>query len=589
MELKYRLQLFVCLVGVVYSENCSSTLHIPLPSSKTEVVHQECNGCTNESNHCPPWYRPAKGGTCQFGSSIGGTVSNNPSTMQTALLYFNCMTSTNLTGTKRDMVGGCSITVPSKYEETYFKLPCNISELNHFMCAGANRDGQLCGKCREGFALPVYSYSLICLNCTNYSLNWLKYLGIAFGPLTVFSVFVSLFHICPTSPYLHGFIFTAHILCSPPVVRTVVNSYEQVPPAASIVMATKVYYAFFGIWSLDFFRLVYEPFCIHPKLTIIQTLALDYIVAVYPLLLVIATYLLVSLHDRNCKPLIYMWKPCKNVIRAFLHKINVQTSLIDSFATLFFLSTIKFQSVSLDLLFPISVYHMDGTHDSKFHLYMAGDVEYFGPEHMPFAILAIAVLLLFVIFPTLLLFLYPCRCFQQCLNALHCNSQRLRFFMDVFLGTYKDGTNNSRDLRYFAGVFFLLRLLFISLLTYLNFHYATTSIALMLSTFLFVLAIFRPQKSCSHFTTDYTFIFSLQLLLICIVAANYPNITNPLSSISQLMSTAALAPHVFYFVGLVTFWLFVKKKLAQRVFHNVQKYSRLLVHNEERNLFGYAS
>ena len=583
----------VILLLLVHSQNCSAILHIPLPTLRTEVVEQECDDCVNGTNHCPPWYSPAKGGTCMFGSSIGGIVSNTPSTMQTELLYFYCMTSTNLTGTKRDVVGGCSISAPNKYDETYFTLPCNISELNHFMCAETNRDGQLCGKCRDGFALPVYSYSLTCRNCTNYNLNWLKYLGVAFGPLTVFFIIVSVFHISPNSPYLHGFIFTAHILCSPPLVRTIVNSYEEVPAAATTVMAVKVYYTLFGIWNLDFFRLVYEPFCIHPEMTILQTLALDYIVALYPLLLVIATYLLVSLHDRNCKPLVYMWKPFKYVVRSLMYNMNVQTSLIDSFATFFFLSIIKFQSVSLDLLFLITVYHMDGTHDNKLHLYMAGDVEYFGPEHLPFAILAIVVLLFFVIFPMLLLFLYPCRCFQQCLNILHCNSHTLRSFMDVFLGTYKDCTNNSRDLRYFAGVFFLIRLVFISLLTYINFHYATTLIGLILSTLLFILAILHPQTSHGHFVVDCSFILSLILLIICILGANSSRISKQLSTALQLITGAAIAPQFIYFSGLVAFWLLVKKNLAQKLFRKfiqiIRKCCHHLIPDEERNLLIHVS
>ena len=133
--------LFVCLEGIANSENSSSTFHIPHPPSKSEVEQQECNGCMNESNHCPPWYYPVKGGTCQFGSSIGSIVSNNPSTMQTALLYFYCMTSTNRPGSQRDVVGGCSISVPSEYCRTYLPLPYISSELNQFMCAKANRDG----------------------------------------------------------------------------------------------------------------------------------------------------------------------------------------------------------------------------------------------------------------------------------------------------------------------------------------------------------------------------------------------------------------------------------------------------------------
>jgi len=249
--------------------------------------------------------------------------------------------------------------------------------------------------------------------------------------------------------------------------------------------------------------------------------------------------------------------------------------------------------VSLDLLFPITVYHMDGTHDSKLHLYMAGDVEYFGPEHLPFAILAIVVLLLFVIFPMLLLFLYPCRCFQQCLNILHCNSHTLRSFMDVFLGTYKDGTNNSRDLRYFAGVFFLIRLVFISLLTYINFHYATILIGLILSTLLFILTIFHPQTSHCHFVVDCSFIFSLISLIICILGANSSSISKQLSTALQLITGAALAPQFIYFAGLVAFWLLVKKNLAQKLFRKFIQITRKCCHrlipDEERNLLIHVS
>ena len=48
----------------------------------------------------------------------------------------------------------------------------------------------------------------------------------------------------------------------------------------------------FSIWNLDFFRLLCKPFCLHPNLSIIQVMCLDYAIAVYPLLLIILTYML---------------------------------------------------------------------------------------------------------------------------------------------------------------------------------------------------------------------------------------------------------------------------------------------------------
>ena len=134
--------------------------------------------------------------------------------MQTILQPLYCMTSSNLSSTGNEALDSCFLTVPRRFGEKEVILPCNISDLNDFMCASTNREGQLCGRCREGFAIPVYSYSLRCVNCTDYSLNWLKYLAVAFGPLTVYSVIISVFHISPTSPYLHGY---NYIHCSHPV------------------------------------------------------------------------------------------------------------------------------------------------------------------------------------------------------------------------------------------------------------------------------------------------------------------------------------------------------------------------------------
>ena len=61
------------------------------------------------------------------------------------------------------------------------------------------------------------------------------------------------------------------------------------------------------MWNLDFFRALYTPFCLHPETTTLQILALDYVVAVYPLVLLVVVYLFVKLHDSNSKYIIIMF------------------------------------------------------------------------------------------------------------------------------------------------------------------------------------------------------------------------------------------------------------------------------------------
>ena len=523
--------LYIVLPVVQGQANCSSFLHIPLLArSQSEREEDRCDNCTSESYLCPPWYKPTRGGSCKFGAQVRDAVTGIASTMQTQLQYLYCMTSSNVSNTGNEALGSCLLSLPRFLgDHKAFILPCNISDLNDFMCSSTNREGQLCGRCMEGFAPPVYSYSLRCVNCTDYSLNWLKYLAVAFGPLTVFSVIISVFHISPTSPYLHGFIFTAHIVCSPNVIRIVVRNAEE---SSKHFWIHNVIYSLFGIWNLDFFRTLYKPFCIHPQVSVIQALAMDYLVAAYTLTLVAVTYVLVTLHTRNCWLLTKIWKPFRHIMRPILRNFNIQTSLIASFATLFLLSSIKFQSVSSDLLLPTRLYDINGNPNSKTYLYLAGDMEHFGSEHLPFAIIALVVLSMFVILPTLLLFLYPCRCFQQLLNRLHCNFHVLRVFMDVFLGPYKDGTHNSRDLRYFAGAFFLARVIFVLLFGYLNSFLSVSFLGLVFSILLLMMAIFLPQKSKFHYNVDCVFLFFLAVLCLIVVGGDFAHYNKTIHAIT---------------------------------------------------------
>ena len=48
----------------------------------------------------------------------------------------------------------------------------NATSHNAFVCLHFHRDGQLCGVCEDGYALPVYSYSLACVECSNYGKNF---------------------------------------------------------------------------------------------------------------------------------------------------------------------------------------------------------------------------------------------------------------------------------------------------------------------------------------------------------------------------------------------------------------------------------
>ena len=535
---------------------------------------------------CPPWYQKNGGGKCEAGALFEGIVKSEKHTMQTLLQTFYCMTTSDGNGTNRsDVIGSCLFSFVTTVVHIYYPLPCNISKLNKYTCAGLNREGQLCGRCMKGFAPPVYSYTLNCVNCTDYHLNWLKYIGVAFGPLTVFCLLICIFHISATSAYLHGFIFFSQILTMPIILRMVGNTHGYKNANFRARASEHLYVSLLGIWNLDMFRVFYKPFCIHPDMTIVQALALDYLTALYPLVLLVITYGLVSLHAKNNRIIVTLWRPFRILLRPFRLNLDIQTSLIESFATLYLLSTMKMQSVTLDLLSPTQLYHVDGSIDEKPYLYLAGDVEYFGPEHMPYALLSLFFSVVFLLIPGLLLFLYPCRPFQRLLNAIHCNFFGLRIFMDVFQGHYKDGTNSTRDYRFFSGIFFWTRYILMTCFILLSSLYSFLAFGIIITMLGFTIAVVHPHRTRLHYILDCITLTLLSLLLFAVMGTFFGPHNSIPTEISHLLIDVAFSLPLLYITFLICYWIIVIKKIPQNLFRflfvklaSSYEHQRLLMH-----------
>ena len=79
-----------------------------------------------------------------------------------------------------------------------YLLHCSVWENYYppakYRCELFNRADQLCGKCKSGYALPVFSYHLRCIKCDNFNkYNTLKYVAVAFLLVTVFYLTVVMF------------------------------------------------------------------------------------------------------------------------------------------------------------------------------------------------------------------------------------------------------------------------------------------------------------------------------------------------------------------------------------------------------------
>ena len=523
---------------------------------------------------CPTWFYPKtlmNGSTvCVCGSRLGKTIRCNDRTHKVNLNRQACYWITygkdghNLVAgpsfygcaSNGQMVTQCHnrVFVPSN--------PDNLSQVcNHY-----NRDGQLCGKCMKDFAPSVYSYSMNCVKCQGHASNWLKYVAVAFMPLTAFFVFVITFRISVGSGLLNTLIFVSQILTTPVIMRLVQLRNPHTSPSLLFAWAS-----LHSMWNLDFFRSLYPPFCLHPSMTTVQALALDHAIAVYPLVLITITYLLVELHDHDFKIIVWLWKPFHKCFSRLRREWNIKLSLIDAFATFLLLSFVKFTNVSFDLLVPIRVYNIHGEQLSTY-LFYDGTTEYFGKEHLPYAILAVVVLIVFNIFPLLLLCLYPCRCFQRCLSRCNLRSQLLHTFMDAFQGHYKDGTNGTRDCRYFSALYLIVRICFLIEGSLISFSHIWLPISVsLLLVALFLNATFRPYKSPIHNNIDifllivYTLVLVSQIGLVISspISGHYAKISSFMAGISYLIVSG-------YSIGLLFYKIFARVRCMQKMCQKIR-------------------
>ena len=250
---------------------------------------------------------------------------------------------------------------------------------------------------------------------------------------------------------------------------------------------------------ISFVDSIYTPFCLHPKLTTLQTLMLDYVIAVYPLILVIVTYICVKLHNRYSL-VVGLWSPFYKCFALIRNEWDITRSLVDAFATFILLSNLKILEVSFYALTPNTLYDIKGDPIPKKYLYYDGSYEYFGKDHIPYALLALFMVFVFNIFPLVLLCLYPCRCFQRCLNYCNLRCLTLHIFMDTFNGCYK---LKPRDCRYFAALYLLLRIVnhsFILTNAVPPLYYFMTGAALI--GMIVYIATIRPHKRLLYTVID---------------------------------------------------------------------------------------
>ena len=474
------------------------------PVSSSELV------TAVEEGTCPPWtYRHNTTFPCQCGMIGHGIIQCNITSGILTLQVCTCMTynpQTNHSVAGR-CVYSCSHSPLSPVYQLVYQLPIKREIFIQYgdICGVWNREGPLCSRCIQDHGFPLYTYELQCVECTRFHIKELfEFFAKSLIPPTILCIIATVFHLNILQPPWSVFVLVAQLISAPPLLQDSLNNYDVVFPTLPSLLVATVY----GPWNLDFFRALYTPKCISPRINSLHPSLIDGAIGLYPLVLVAILYAFVTLRDRGCKIIIHMWKPFHYLLARFRSRINLKTSLVDTFATLLLLSYVKIGYAAMYVLAPTRLWSPDGSY--VWVVYLDPSLKYFAPSHAGYAIVTLLISFIVLLVPVIILLLYPCLCFQRCLNRLHLRSLTLHTFVDAFQGCYKDGTNGTRDCRYFAALQLVLRLLFP--LAFLFTQELITSTFLSFAVLVLYITIFviaQPYKYVVYNKTDIPLLMAL--------------------------------------------------------------------------------
>ena len=393
--------------------------------------------------------------------------------------------------------------LPNFYSEQYFKgaafclLPNSYDELDEAVCGVRNRTGPLCGRCKDNYSTAVNSYDYACTRCdntTNLVKNIFLYLIFAYVPYILLIIGIVLFNLKLTSSAVTGF-----ILCAQMISVKIFSMNTKNHIQFDTMNLEKSYRFLYGIFNLDSFADVMDPFCIGRNFNTLDVLCLEYTLAILPLMIVLMIYLLMKLKTIKCLC-------CQRKMISIRSSINFpilkkgrrhqSRPLLHALASFILLSYTKFSFVTMKSLAMRRFIDKDGIILNDARIALAGHLSFASREFLlPYGMLAILFMIIFVLVPPLFLLGIPqlidrlldkevFSCFRRMWPTLSIHA-----FLDAFQGYHKPNR------RIFVGLYFGFRLCIIaSSVSSADYFTQFITQQVLLTIMIVLVAVFRPYK-----------------------------------------------------------------------------------------------
>ena len=347
--------------------------------------------------------------------------------------------------------------------QSSFPLPNSAKALDGLICGSQNRTGILCGECKDGYGPVVNTETHECILCndTNIAANATYYVLSVYLPLFILFAAIILFNIKLTTGPANAFIVYSQVVAS----RFDLSADGQITfnaitnDSRALQMAYKVPY---GIFNLEFIENIISRLCLGTTLITPDVISLDYIVAVFPLLMIVIVVLFMKLSSCIINR-IRRTTLCHRS-GAFSHLCGnwrLGEGLLHAFAAFLLLSYNKFTLVSAYLVQLVGAqsFYDENSAEIIQDISFTGNYTSAHPMNvLKYHLVGYIVFATFVVIPPLLLLEYPVKLLEWCVNKVKClqrfyPADKVHILLDTFQGCYRN------KMRFFAGLYFLFRLI----------------------------------------------------------------------------------------------------------------------------------
>ena len=499
------------LVAITGEENQTVNLQLDTVTSQDWHIDIKLN-----LQHCPPGmvFAP-QNGTCTCPDRKDSFQDNLQCDKQSYTVsikrnyWIGSIATSNNTDTL--VMGVCPyFSCMNQGDSIFTRIPQNMTGLVKDLCHTQNRSGVLCGKCNDGHATAINSLQYVCVPCssTGKAKNVIVYIAATYLPILILFFAILIFNVHLTTGPINAFIVFAQVLS--------VNIMD-IPIALdeSHQRVHKTYAFLYGIFNLNFFSYLLNPFCINSEFNTLDVLLLDYMVATFPLIMIalITMYThLISDHVHRClsklNTLRYSNTTCFASLR---HKLQPE-SLLHALVAFCLLSYTKFSIASTMILTTTIVFNKIGAEVGSRRIFLAGNYTLSNSEYVyHYQILSLVVFTVFVALPPFAL-LGPLNWFDNFISKYPISRKlwpqdKVHIILDTFQGCYRP------QRRFFASVYFLFRLaLFISKMFSTNHLQQYTIQQILVTTVIVLIALLQPYRKKTANYVDALLFFNLAVI-----------------------------------------------------------------------------